>query len=158
MPQTPPTWPEIKKSVDNYQAYLRTLPIPSTKKVKAFLIDEATITKLLKRGTGMKAIRFYIGSDADGRGLRAFPVACEQRTDPATGKLFYHDINIPKTPPLTDSSLSLSTSDMTMDVSAADLSIDSNDTRDLDLPEAEEARPCPTECSDSNFLNPSSTP
>src|SRR5215213_5757032 len=122
MPQTPPTWPEIKKSVNNYQAYLRTLSIPAEKKIKAFLIDEATITKLLKRGTGMKAIRFYIGSDPDGTGLRAFPVACEQRSDPSTGKLFYHDINIPKTPPLADD-LSLSTSNVMMDLSTSDLSI-----------------------------------
>jgi len=140
----PPTWVEIKKSVLNYQAYLRSLSVPAELKRKAFVLDKEIIDRLFQLGSGSpKAIRLYIGSEPDGTGLRLFPVACEQKTD-ASGRRYYEDIDIPRT---------LSTDDTVMrSGDTADMS--TSDTTSGPLPPPEETRPCPSDCSTSNFLNP----
>jgi hypothetical protein len=134
-----PTWVQIKKSVLDYQAYLRSHQSNPALRRKAFLLDKETIDKLLGMGSGRKAIRFYVGSEPDGSGLRLFPVACEERTD-ASGNKYYHDINIPKT--LADTELMTSAETTT------------ETTAEEPLPEPYETRPCPTYCSSTNFLNP----
>jgi len=138
----PPSWVEIKKSVLNYQAYLKTLPVDPQLRRKAFVIDKETIDRLFRLGTGSpKAIRFYVGSEPDGTALRLFPVACEQRTD-GSGRTYFHEIDLPKTLPDDSTPTTLSTRTTTMEV-----------TTDS-LPPTEEARPCPSDCGSDNFLNP----
>jgi hypothetical protein len=134
-----PTWVQIKKAVLDYQAYLRSHQSNPSLRRKAFLLDKETIDKLFELGSGRKAIRFYVGSESDGSGLRLFPVACEERTD-ASGNKYYHDIRIPKTLKETDV---MSVTDSTTE-----------ETIEEPLPDPYETRPCPTYCSSINFLNP----
>ena len=133
-----PSWVEIKKAVLDYQAYLKKAqPDPQLRR-KAFLIDKETIENLLLVGAGKaSAIRFYIGSEADGSALRLFPVACEKKTDPS-GNTYYEDINIPKNLPDETTTTETTTADTTGD----------------GLPDPYDTRPCPIWCSTSNFLNP----
>jgi len=134
-----PTWVQIKKAVLDYQAYLKSRQSDPLLRRKAFLLDKETIDKLFELGSGRKAIRFYVGSEPDGSGLRLFPVACEERTD-ASGKRYYHDIRIPKT--LKEEGM-MSATDPTTE-----------ETAEEPLPDPYETRPCPTYCGTTNFLNP----
>ena len=136
----PPTWVEIKKAVLNYQAFLRSQQTDPQLRRKAFLLDEETINELFQLGSGRKAIRLYIGSEPDGTGLRLFPVACQEKTD-GSGKKYYEDINIPKTLPGETTALLTETATVT-------------EAAEEPLPDPYETRPCPTECSSTNFLNP----
>jgi hypothetical protein len=130
-PAGPPTWVEIKKSVLNYQAYLRTLSVDPLLRRRCFLLDKQTIDRLLLAGgNGAKGIRFYIGSEPDGTGLRLFPVACEEKSD-GSGRRYFEDIGIPGT--------------------LVEGTMESTGTT---LPPPVETRPCPSDCSSSNFLNP----
>lgn len=119
-------WAEIKKSVLDYQAYLKKHHAEPHLRRKAFLLDRATIEKLLATAGDKGAIRLYLGSEPDGTGLRVFPVACRETKD-ASGKIHFEDVNIPQVLP-----------DPT--------------TTSTVLPETCETRPCPPECT-TNFLN-----
>ena len=137
---TPLSWKAIKKSVLDYQAHLRGLSIDPQLKRKAFLLDKETIDRLLQLGSGTKAIRLYIGSEPDGSGLRIFPVACHQKTD-HSGKTYYEDVNIPLVLP------------EEAQRSTGDTSLTAMETTEP-LPDPYETRPCPSDCSTANFLNP----